>query len=162
MPHRNNLIVVTVFIAAVFLAAIPLDWLTTTTGSSVLTVTGRTGHLAFAGVASLPIWLLLCVSAAVTVVAGLNAIRATTVPFLLLAALLVAGGAYYVLPFFSRDDPTEHLSFSVGAGDYLALVATFAATLLTLIRPLPAPLSRPNHALQRTEAGHRVHRAGRA
>ena len=161
MPHRNNLIVITVFIAALFLAAIPLDWLTTSTRGSDLTMTGRTGHLAFAGVASLPIWLLLCGSAAVTVIAGLNAIRATTVPFLLLTAVLAAGGAYYVLPFFSRDDPMEHLSVSVGPGAYLALVATFAATLFTLIRPLPAPLSRPNNALQRTEAGRRVHRAGR-
>ncbi len=158
MPQRNNIIVATVFLALIFLAAIPMDWLTTTTAYSNLTITGWTGHLDFPGVASLPIWLLLCGSAAVTVVAGLNSIRATTVPFLLLTAALVAGGAFYVLPFFSRDDPMQKISVSIGGGSYMAVITTFATTLLALHRPIPAPPSKPGHRLQQTPPSYAVRR----
>lgn len=150
MQQRNNFLVAIVFLVAVFLATLPLDWLKVRNGSEVVTITGWRGTLDLDGMARLPIWLLLGVSAAATVVAGLNYLRVTSIPFLLPLSALLVSGAYYLSPFLVIHDAQEKVSTTAGLGLLLALVATGAAFCGALLRPLPIPLSRPSRTLRRT------------
>ncbi len=150
MQQRNNFIVAIVFLVGVFLATIPLDWLKVRNGPEVVTITGWHGTLDLAGVATLPIWLLLGFSAAATVVAGLNYVRVTTIPFLLPVSALLLSGAYYLWPLVVIHDAQEKVSTTAGLGLLVALAATGAAFYGALLRPLPVPLARSNHRLRQT------------
>lgn len=153
MQQRNNFIVAVVFLVAVFLATIPLDWLKVRNGPEIVTITGWHGTLDLAGTAPLPIWLLIGFSTAATVVAGLNYVRVTTIPFLLPVSALFFSGAYYLCPLLAIHDAQEKVSATPGLGLLVALAATGAAFVAALLRPLPVPLARPDRTARRT-TGH--------
>ena len=137
MQRRNNFLIGVILVAAVFLSAILMDWFHFNGGFSA---TGRNGGIGLPGTFKPPIWLLLGLSAAATVVMGLNFVGVTSIWRSVLAVLLVSCGVYYALPFFPPDGP---VSYRIEEGPYIALAATLAALGLLCVRAPKSPGSTP-------------------
>ena len=146
--RRNNFLAAIVLLVVVFLAAIPLPWLTLSHGDEVKTLTGWDGTLDLMGVAKLPVWWLLGLSAAATTIIGLNYARVTSIPFLLPLFAILGTGVYYAWPLLAGYDAESKVSIAGGVGLFMALAATGATFCLGLLRPLPTPIWQSVHTLQ--------------
>jgi hypothetical protein len=144
---RNNRLLGCAVALAVFLCAIPVKWFTITNP----TLEGLAGIMAqaFRGMSfnlnglngtinflvSVPIWLLLGISAFSIIVIVLNTLEVTALPRIVPALGLIIPGIYYVIPFFGGAD------CSIGPGPIMALLATVLGLILTFkkTRPVDQP-----------------------
>lgn len=105
-----------------------------------LTLNAMTGSLGLEGV-SIPIWILLLISAVTTVICALNCSGFSSVPKLPLYAALAITGLYYLWPLALKCIHPHSLDLRAGPG--LAFLANYWVFRLTYTetRASPAQLS---------------------